>query len=232
MRYDVPLQPAKFIKRYKRFFVDAELPDGSIAVAHCANTGSMKGLLNEGATCYLMPQESGKLDWKFELVEAPSGALVGVNTARPNKLVEEAILANEVPELMGYENLKREVKYGQNSRIDILLTDPNKPDCYVEVKNTTLQVGEVAQFPDAVTTRGLKHLNELMDMVKEGHRAVMFYWVHRNDCTHFEPAVELDPEYAAGLKQAVEQGVEVLVYAANVQPEGVTIANKLPIKLS
>ena len=226
---------AKYIKRYKRFFVDASLPNGDIITAHCANTGSMKGLLNEGASAWFMPQNDPKRKLKFslEMITAESGSLVGVNTSLPNKLVAEAITAGDIPALTGYANIKREVKYGAEgkSRIDILLTDDNKAPCYVEVKNTTLRTGDAAQFPDAVTTRGAKHLDELMAEVDAGNRAVMFYLVQRDDCAYFSPATDIDPVYSGKLKDAALKGVEVLVYSCTVTPEGITLKTSLEVRI-
>ena len=232
--FNPPLIKAKFIKRYKRFFVDAEGENGDILTAHCANTGSMKGLLEAGATCYLrdVADPSRKLKYSFEMVDAGT-SIVGVNTAIPNKMVFDAIEADAIPELTGYATAKREVKYGKEgkSRIDVLLEDPIKGKCYVEVKNTTLREGEAAQFPDAVTSRGLKHLEELIAEVKNGNRAVMFYFTQRSDCTFFEPAESIDPAYSTKLKEAVKEGVEVVCYQCLLTAESITLDKKLPVKI-
>lgn len=232
--FEPALIKAKFIKRYKRFFVDAESENGEILVAHCANTGSMKGLLNEGAYCYLrdVADPSRKLKYSFEMVDA-GDSLVGVNTSIPNKMVFDAIEAGDVEELTGYASAKREVKYGKEgkSRIDVLLDDPKKGKCYVEVKNTTLREGNAAQFPDAVTARGLKHLEELIAEVENGNRAVMFYFTQRSDCTYFEPADAIDPAYSAKLREAVKKGVEVLCYQCLLTPESITLDKKLEVRI-
>ncbi|SDD52353.1 DNA/RNA nuclease SfsA [Kordiimonas lacus] len=228
MIFENRLTEGRLIKRYKRFLADVELPDGSVVVAHCANSGSMLGCKEPGSRVYLSPNTNpkAKLDWRWEMVEV-DGHLVGINTSHPNKLAEEAILGGVIPELSGYASLRREVKYGQNSRIDILLEEPEKTgaanQCFVEVKNVTLRVGNDAQFPDAVTARGTKHLRELMDMVAEGHRAVMLYLVQRGDCLSFAPATDIDPTYAATLKEAIEAGVETLCYVCDLSTDGIRV---------
>lgn len=236
MIFENELTKGRLIKRYKRFLADVELPDGSIVVAHCANSGSMLGCKDEGSPVYLSPNTNpkAKLDWRWEMVEV-DGALVGINTSHPNRLAEEAILADAIPELSGYETLRREVKYGQNSRIDILLEDTSgtarAAKCFVEVKNVTLRVGDEAQFPDSVTARGTKHLVELMDMVAEGHRAVMLYLVQRDDCLSFAPARDIDPTYAETLEKAVAAGVETLCYVCDLSVKGIQVAKPMPIRL-
>ncbi len=236
MIFDVPLTRAVLIRRYKRFLADVELPGGEMVTAHCANSGSMMGLSAPGATVWLSPNQNPKarLDWRWELVEA-DGSLVGINTSRPNRIVEAAITAGEIPELTGYGGLRREVKYGENSRIDLLLEEPLSPDaprlCYVEVKNVTLRRGQDAEFPDAVTARGSKHLKELANMVREGHRAVMFYLVQRGDCGAFTVARDIDPDYGKALDAAMTAGVEVLCYACAVTTREIRITAPLPIEL-
>ncbi len=230
MRFEAPLQEGRLIKRYKRFLADIELPDGQIVVAHCANSGSMLGCKEPGSRVFLSANTNpkAKLDWRWEMVEVDNH-LVGINTSHPNRLAEEAILAGQVDELKGYESLRREVKYGQNSRIDILLENPGL--CYVEIKNVTLRVGDEAQFPDAVTTRGAKHLRELMDMVAEGHRSVMLFLVQREDCTSFRPAAHIDPTYARTLKEAEKSGVELLCYQCAMSAKQIKVDRPLPIHL-
>lgn len=233
MQFNTPLIKGKFVRRYKRFFVDAELENGETVVAHCANTGSMKGLKDEGNDAYLTPVDDPKrkLKYTLEMLGTPT-SLVGVNTSRPNALVEEAILAGNIESLNGYENLKREVKYGQNSRIDIFLSGHGTlPNAYVEVKNVTLAEGNAALFPDAVTTRGAKHLDELVEMVDQGHRAVMFYLIQRTDCTHFSPAAEIDPTYTQKLKKAEAKGVEILAYSCKMSDTEIVVDQKVEIKL-
>lgn len=233
MQFDTPLLKGQFIKRYKRFFVDVKLEkSGEIITAHCPNTGSMKGLLNEGCDAYVLHNDDPKrkLKYTLELLQHPtSGALVGVNTQRPNHIVKTAIESGTIAELSGYSELKMEQKYGVNSRIDILLTGSDKPDCYVEVKNTTLTENGVAQFPDAVTTRGQKHIDELTGMVKQGHRAVMFYLVNRSDCQYFEPADSIDPVYGQKLREFLQNGGEALAYACQNTVESIQVIDKLNI---
>lgn len=227
MQFPQLLTEGRLLKRYKRFLADVKLADGNIVVAHCANSGSMLGCKEPGSKVYLSPNTNpkAKLDWRWEMVEV-DGALVGINTSHPNKLVEEAILDGTIKELQGYESLRREVKYGVNSRIDILLEEPGK--CYVEVKNVTLKEEAEARFPDAVTSRGTKHLKELTDMVAEGHRAVMVYLVQRGDCDHFRPAADIDPVYADALKAAHEAGVEVLCYQCTLSPTAIEVTAPMP----
>ncbi|MCH8863171.1 MAG: DNA/RNA nuclease SfsA [Proteobacteria bacterium] len=234
MTFEKPLTRATLVRRYKRFLADVTLESGEMVVAHCANSGSMMGLCDPGATVWLSPNQNpkAKLDWRWELVEV-NNTLVGINTARPNRIVEAAIEAHEIPELTGYETLRREVKYGENSRIDLLLEEPLAADapglCYVEVKNVTLRRGKEAEFPDAVTARGTKHLRELANMVREGHRAVMFYLVQRGDCQVFTIAGDIDPAYAEALNEAIEAGVEALCYACAVTTRDIRIARPLPL---
>lgn len=231
MQFERPLTEGRLIKRYKRFLADVELADGTTVVAHCANSGSMLGCKDPDSRVLLSPNTNpkAKLDWRWEMVEV-GGALVGINTSHPNKLVEQAILGGTITELQGYAGLRREVKYGGNSRIDILLEDPGL--CYVEVKNVTLRIGSEAQFPDAVTARGTKHLHELTDMVAEGHRAVMVYLVQRADCEFFRPAADIDPTYADTLKAAHAAGVEVLCYQCSLSPTAIEVEGPLPYSVT
>ena len=230
MKFDKPLVRGTLIKRYKRFLADIELADGEVVTAHVANSGAMLGTSAPGLEVWLSPAAGPgrKLAWSWELCRV-DGFLVGVNTAHPNRIVAEAIAAGEIPELAGYAAQKREVKYGENSRIDILLTDPQRPPCYVEVKNVHLKQGDWAEFPDAVTVRGTKHLHELSNMVAQGARAVMVYLVQREDCTAFRPAIGIDPVYAAALTKAMEDGVEAICYTCRMSLDGLQIGSTLPI---
>ena len=229
--FEPPLIEARLIKRYKRFFVDAERPDGSIVTAHCANTGSMLGLLDDTFTVWLSPANdpNRKLQYTLELVDT-GDSMVGVHTGRPNKLVEAAILGGAIPELPAELPLKREQKYGQNSRIDLLQTAPDGRQTFIEVKNVTLRQGDAALFPDAVTTRGTKHLHELTEQVAAGHRAVMFYLVQRQDCQYFAPARHIDKDYAATLDAALAAGVEAIAYSCKLSPTGIELGQKLEIR--
>lgn len=232
MRFPTPLIPGRLVRRYKRFLADVELPGGEVVVVHVANSGAMLGLNAPGSPVWLSLSDNPKrkLAYSLELLEA-DGGLVGINTSHPNRLAEEAIRAGVIPELAGYARLRREVKYGRNSRIDILLeADDGRPPAYVEVKNVHLRRGApVAEFPDCVTQRGAKHLEELADMVAAGARAVMLYLVQRMDCDHFRIAGDLDPGYEAGLARALDAGVEALCWACTISPEGIELDRPLPV---
>jgi len=228
MKYPAPIQKGKLIKRYKRFLADIEL-DGEIITAHCANSGSMMGVKDEGAPVWVSAatNPNRKLKWDWQVIEIED-AKVCINTALPNKIIEEAILADQIPELSGYETLRREVKYGKNSRIDILLEDENRPPCYVEIKNVTLSRERgLAEFPDSRTERGTKHLRELADMARAGHRAVMFYLVNRDDCEAFKLADDIDPDYAAEFIKAAEAEVEKIVYRSAIDVNGIMLDKSL-----
>lgn len=222
MKFEEPLVKATLIKRYKRFLADVVLEDGTELTAHCANPGSMMGVMDPGSVVWLSPNRNpkAKLPYRWEMIEV-NGGLVGINTSRPNRIVEEAITERQVPELRGYETLRREVKYGRNSRIDLLLEGPGR--CYVEVKNVTLRRQAFAEFPDARTARGAKHLRELSDMVGQGHRAVMLYLVQRMDCQSFRLARDIDPEYGAAFDAASAAGVEALVYGCRLSRDEITL---------
>jgi len=231
MRFSSPLVEGRLIRRYKRFIADVELPTGETVTVHCANPGSMIGLAEPGMRVFLSraANPKRKLPWSWELVEA-DGALVGINTFHPNNIVAEALAAGEIGELAGYDTLRREVRYGVNSRIDILLAGDGRPDAYVEVKNVHLSRSKgLAEFPDSVTDRGMKHLRELSAMVAAGHRAAMLYLVHRGDADRFALARDIDPAYAAAFDSAVEAGVEMLAYRCRVTPKEVTVAERIPI---
>ncbi len=217
MQFDEPPLQGRFLRRYKRFFADVELEDGSTLTAHCPNTGSLLGCKVEGSRVLL--RDSGnparKLRYTWQAIEI-DGTWINVDTALPNRLVAEAIDAKEVPALRGYAELKREVKYGTGSRIDILLTKRTGERCYIEVKSTTLAEDGCAMFPDAVTERGRKHLGELAEVVRNGDRAVQFFLIGRDDVRSFRSADHIDPAYGAALREAIEAGVEVLVYTTRV----------------
>lgn len=232
MKFAKPLIRATLQKRYKRFFVDATLENGETVVAHCPNTGSMKGLLDTGNTVWLThnPDPTRKLHYTTEIIEV-NGHPVGVHTGHPNALVAEAISAGKIASLPADWQLRREQKYGENSRIDILLESDNGEKCFIEVKNVTLREGDAALFPDAVTERGTKHLHELAAQVRQGHRAVMFYLAQRADCQYFAPAAHIDPTYAQALKDAIAEGLEVLAYMCTVTPESIEVSAPLPLKL-
>lgn len=231
MRFSSPLTKGRLIKRYKRFLADIELENGETITAHCANPGSMMGVAPSGAPVWvsLSASKTRKLPYSFELVDI-DGTLIAINTNNPNRLAMEAIEDGMIPELQGYSDLKREVKYGVNSRIDILLSDERRGHCYVEVKNVHLsRTPGLAEFPDSVTSRGAKHLQELSDMVEDGHRAVMLYIVQRGDCQRFTIAGDLDPAYAAAFENARAAGVDVLCYDCEITPHEVVIRKALEI---
>lgn len=233
MRFPDPLIRGRLVRRYKRFLSDVELPSGHQVVAHCANPGSMLGLAEPGMEVWLSPARNParKLKYTWELVDAGSG-LVGINTGHPNAIVAEALAAGKVPELAGYGGLLREVRYGRNSRIDILLEHDGRPLCYVEIKSVTLKRGaEAAEFPDAVTQRGAKHLAELSEMAESGARAVMFFLVQRSDCARLEIAGDIDPGYQDALQSALGRGVEAMCYTCKVAPEGIELDRGLALAL-
>ncbi|QIR13647.1 DNA/RNA nuclease SfsA [Shewanella aestuarii] len=221
MEFSPQLKHGRLIKRYKRFLTDITLDDGTEITIHCANTGSMKNCLYPGETVWFSTSDNAKRKYPhtFELMQTDDGHFIGINTGRANALAEEAINNGLINELSGYDTLQREVKYGEeNSRIDILLTSQDRPKCYIEVKSCTLLEDGIGYFPDAVTTRGQKHLRELMQMVQQGHRAVLMFVVQHSGISLVKPAEHIDSEYADLLKQAVEQGVEVLAYKTLMTP--------------
>ncbi len=226
------LVSARLIRRYKRFLADVVLEDGREATAHCPNPGRMLGLNAPGAKVWLRPAPPGrKLPLTMELVEA-EGTLVGINTHVPNRLVRRALTVGRVPELAGYDALRGEVTYGhERSRIDFLLEDPVRGRCWVEVKNVHWRVGDFARFPDAVTSRGAKHLRELAAQVAIGERAAMVYVVQRNDCERLGLARDIDPAYADACARAATAGVEFLAYACRVSLEGIELAHPMDIDL-
>jgi len=230
MDFTPALIPGQLVKRYKRFLADIVLDTGETITAHCANSGALLGVTTLGLRVWVTPHptSSRKLKYTWQLVEIDE-TYVGVNTSLPNRLAEEAILGGLIPELQGYESLKREVKYGQNSRIDLLLTSPTKSPCYVEVKNVHLKRKQNVEFPDCVTARGTKHLKELEAVVQQGGRAVMLYIVQRTDCTAFQLASDLDPLYAQTAAQVFSNGLEALAYACAITPERIEVKKPLII---
>lgn len=226
-----PLIPGILVRRYKRFLADVTLEDGSTVTAHCPNSGSMKGCAQPGSRVFLSrssnPGRTYPLTW--ELVES-DGYWAGINTALPNRLAREAIENGIVAELQGYDTVRPEVPYGEHSRIDLLLLG-SKGRCFVEVKNVTLIENSTALFPDAVTTRGQKHLNELIRVVREGDRGVIFFTVQRGDAERFSPADTIDPEYGRLLRLALSNGVEALAYRADISVEEIRLTRRLPVYL-
>jgi sugar fermentation stimulation protein A len=235
MRFPQPLVAGTLLQRYKRFLADVRLDDGSTVTATCPNTGSMLGLAVAGARVWLSESDSPTRKYRhtWELVECDLGKgplVVGINTNHPNALVAEAIGAGKVEALTGYASLRREVKYGKNSRIDILLEDTAKGLCYVEIKNVHLSRRQgLAEFPDSVTARGAKHLAEMADMVREGHRAVMVYLVQRAEPERLALARDIDPTYGKAFDAARDAGVEAIALTCRVGPEAIEVAKAIPI---
>ena len=219
------------IKRYQRFKADVKLRNGHVVTAHCPNSGSMLGCSEPGRSVYLSRHNNPgrRLKYTWEMIEMPT-SLVGINTWVPNQLVKESIIDKNIKAFLGYETIWTEVSYGQNSRIDLLL-EQGKERCFVEVKNCTLVEDGVAYFPDAVTSRGLKHLVELQQEVRKGNRCVMFYLVQRMDAKLFRPAHHIDPAYRKELRRAVRNGVEILVYDVFLNLESISLKKPLPCEL-
>ena len=235
MHFSSSLIPATLIRRYKRFLADVRLPNGVEMTVHVANPGAMTGLAACGARVWLSKSDNAKrkLAYSWELVEVDFGAgreLVGVNTAHPNLIVAEAVAAGRILELAGYLSARREVKYGKNSRIDILLEHPQRPPCYVEVKNVHLmRRNGLAEFPDSVTARGAKHLDELAAMVAAGHRAVMLFLIQIGSAECFAVAADVDPTYARAFERARGSGVEAIAYRCRVTAEDICLAQPVTI---
>ena len=230
MQFPSTLERGRLVQRYKRFFADVVMDDGREVTAHCPNPGAMLGLNLPGLPVWLSVSDSPtrKLPHTLELVEA-DGGLVGVNTMHPNRIVAEALAADAIPELSGYAEIRREVKYGENSRVDFLLTSPDRPPCWLEIKNCHLsRGGGLAEFPDCVAARSLKHLKELSREVEAGARAVMLFVIQRTDCSLFDTAPDLDPAYAAGLIDAAARGVEILCYGCDISSEAVRLDRAMP----
>ena len=231
MDFSEPLIVGTLIQRYKRFLSDVRLDSGEVVTAHCANPGAMTGLNEPGLKVWLSPARNPKrkLAYSWELVRIGKG-LVGVNSMHPNAIVAEAVGLGHVPELAGYGELRREVKYGTNARIDLYLTAVGGPSCYVEVKNVHLmRTPGLAEFPDAVTVRGRKHLVELARAVGEGYRAAMFYLVQREDCNRFALAADIDPAYHEAFTAARRAGVEMLCYGCRVRPQSIRLGRSIPL---
>ena len=233
MEFPTKLVHGKLIKRYKRFLADVTLDNGDVITVHTPNTGAMLGLSEPGMRVWLRDTKNPKRKYQYswEMSEPTTGTYVGVHTGIVNSLLTEAIESNHIPELTGYSRIQQERPYGsEKSRIDLLLSDSERQDCYVEIKNVTAKDEQQrAIFPDAVSTRGQKHLRELIQVVKQGKRAVMFYCIQRQDCTGFRPASEIDRQYAEQLSEAHQQGVEILAYQTKIDPSAIEITNSVEI---
>lgn len=230
MQFPSPLLRGRLVQRYKRFFADVDLDGGGVVTAHCPNPGAMLGLGTPGLTAWVSraPDPKRKLQYTLELVEA-DGGLVGINTMHPNRLAHEAIAEGRIPELAGYPTLRREVKYAGDSRIDILLEDPARPPCWVEVKNVHfLRQPGLAEFPDCRTDRGVKHLKALERMAADGHRAVMLFVIQRMDAEAFDTADDVDKAYGPALREAASRGVEVLCYGCHLNAEAIRLDRRVP----
>ncbi len=229
MKFSGTLIKGRLCRRYKRFFADIELESGEVVTAHCPNTGSMRGCSSPGCDVLISKSDNPKRKLKYTWEMINNGRCwIGINTMLPNRIVLEALKNGKIAELQGFTEFKTEVKYGQNSRVDILAVTEDQKECYIEVKNVTL-VGDDGfyKFPDAVTERGRKHLYELMDIVKAGRRAVMLFLIQRSDGTIFKPADDIDPKYAASLREAYAFGVEILPYQAAVSPDSVELTTSV-----
>jgi sugar fermentation stimulation protein A len=230
MQFPSPLVRGRLAQRYKRFFADVVLDDGTELTAHCPNPGAMLGLNTPGLPAWVSRSDDPKrkLAHTLELVEV-DGGLVGINTLHPNRIVAEALAADAIPELTGYDLIRREVNYGERSRVDFLLTGEGRPACWLEIKNCHLmRTPGLAEFPDCVAARSSRHLRELAAMVQQGDRAVALFVIQRTDCDRFSACAELDPLFARTLDEVANQGVEVLAYACAMNEQGVTLDRRIP----
>ncbi len=229
MKFD-KLYKGKLIKRYKRFLADIVLENGEEITAHVPNSGAMTSCIEPDCDVWVSFHDNPKRKLKYTLeLTKMEDILICTNTGVANKIAIEAINNNTIKELQGYSSLKPEQKYGKNSRIDILLEDEDKK-CYVEIKSVSLKLENTLAFPDAVTTRGAKHLEELISMIKEGHRAVMLYIIQRTDSLPFEIAKQIDKKYYEGFIKAQQEGVEILVYQSKIDLEGIEVYKKIDFK--
>jgi sugar fermentation stimulation protein A len=230
MIFEKPLTHGRLIKRYKRFLADITLDNGDVVTAHCTNSGTMKSCLEDNAEVYLTPVNDPKRKTKFtwEMIKI-NNDWIGINTGNPNKLAYDAVLNGDIEKLKGYTEVKREVKF-EDSRFDVMAKN-NSETCFIEVKNVTLKEGKYARFPDAVTTRGKKHLETLMRVKEQGMRAVMLYIIQRSDVEIFAPAEAIDPDYAKTLNKAFKLGVEIIPIQAKVTPEKIELTKELPFEL-
>lgn len=228
-----PLIKGVLLKRYKRFLADVLLETGEIVTAHCPNSGSMKGCAPGGAEVWLSKSDNPKrkLKYTWELLKVPA-TMIGINTLLPNKLVKQSIENGLIDELSGYDIIKPEVKTSRHTRLDLYLEKKNGDKCYIEIKNCTLVEDEIAMFPDAVTTRGQKHLDELENLAGLGHRSIIFFLIQRMDARAFKPADMIDKVYAEKLKQVIGKGVEVIAKDTEIDTEMIRIRNSIPVYFS
>lgn len=231
MQFPTPLQAATLIKRYKRFLADVIIDEGKEVTVHCPNSGSMRGCSTPGSRVMLStsPNPKRKYPQTLEMVQEDE-TWIGVNTMLTNTIVAEAIMDGRIKELTGIEKLTREVKTSKSSRLDLLL-ERGGEKIYVEIKNCSLAQGSWAMFPDAVTVRGTKHLNELASLVKKGCQGVLFFCIQRTDVDRFKPAADIDPLYAETLSKVAAQGVQILAYQAEVTPKAIEIKKFIPVFL-
>lgn len=232
MKFTTPLQPATLLKRYKRFLADVKREDGQELTVHCPNSGSMRGCSTPGSQVLLSRSENPgrKYPYTMEMIKT-GNTWVGINTMRTNALVAEAIAGGQITEFQDMDSIETEIKTSASTRLDLRLTKGTRT-IYMEVKNCSLVEDGWAMFPDAVTTRGTKHLLELADLVEQGHEGVIFFCIQRMDADHFRPATHIDPVYAETLRRAHQRGVRILAYQAEVTPEEICIVRALPFSLN
>jgi sugar fermentation stimulation protein A len=227
-----PLVQGTLLRRYKRFIADVRLSNDCVVTAHCPNSGSMKGCSEPGKIVYLSESANParRLRHTWELIEMPT-SLVCVNTLVTNRLVRQAVVSGFIPDLAGYGRVRSEVNTGRGSRIDLVLEGGGKPPCFVEIKSSTLVEGSRSSFPDAVTSRGLKHLKELQEEVRVGNRSVSFFLIQRMDAVCFGPADHIDPAYGRELREAIRNGVEIMCYDVTVDGEYISLRRPVPVQL-
>jgi sugar fermentation stimulation protein A len=238
MKFPAPLEKAILRKRYKRFLADVEREDGSTLTIHCPNTGSMKNCWEPGDEVWMSRSSNPKRKYAYtwELVRTKRGHYIGINTSRANEIVRSAIESGAVDGLSGYTTVKAEVPYGENSRIDLLLSSPARPECYVEVKSVTLLESPVragiGYFPDAVSTRGTKHLRELMQVSASGQRAVLCFCVQHSGIREVRPAAKIDPVYAETLAEAMNAGVEAIALKTRITRHRISVSKEIPVRVT
>lgn len=230
MEFIPPLKPATLIKRYKRFLADVTTPDGEVMTIHCANTGAMTGCATPGDTVWYSTSGNikRKYPYSWEITQTADNHLICVNTLKANQIIEEALIAKNIPELSEYSEIKPEIKYGsENSRIDFFLSKKDLPDCFVEVKSVTLFERNQGYFPDTVTLRGQKHLRELTLIAKEGKRAILLFVALHSGIHVASAAAHIDKKYALLLEEAINNGVEVICYQADISVQQIRLGKKL-----